>query len=303
MGFPDLDADAVESILHSEGQQFAKAVEQLSGNGYQKDSSRDYVAAVISAVTPLTRRVITEIAGMGIIANEDLIEISKAEGRAFRSAIKAVAENMDESSSEIDYLRRTLSISSGLLFKPELPPKEKAITPAPIENKTHGGAPTSLAKNRIEENAKYRTVHIYAKQAAVCIAEDVTRKSMQPTIRFEMAKSTSEGQYDWQNKAAFQCTPGELALLYGVFYGLAEKVEFTAHGSNNDKCLTLSNQDAKFYINLKIGKSIGYGVPISPADAYLPMTMIFNRLKEGAQGIDDQTLMSIITRICQKANT
>ena len=296
IGYPELRPAIAEAIWRHEGEAFADAVTHYIAQGSGCGASAEYVRAVMAGATPATRAVVDRIFGEGVVPLEDLIEISKAEGRTFRTAVRAIHEQIGDGTAETDYLAHTISITAGYTLLPpggrtrqSLPrPRADSVTAPPPVQQGAAEAPTT----------SFRSIHLYGRQTALCISDDTLRKTKQPTLRLEVAKAVSEGRYDWENKKVFQCTPGELALLYGVFAGFAEKAEFSGHGANNEKSLSLVRQENKYFISLRFGKNAVYGLPIQPVDSFIPMAMIFGRLKECCPGVGDDTITSMVQRIC-----
>lgn len=302
LGYHKIDEKSIADILLSEGSRFSSTLSQLRTTDQFKDGNRQYIAAVLSAVTPTARRVIKEIVGAVNISTDDLIEISKAEGRAFRAAITAVSNNPSVHSDELAYLRRTLSSVTEIRI-PSIAKQEKKTPNSQTEDLSATISGKHKLNNQNPVALQYKSIHIYGASFGLCISEDITRKGSLPTLRFEFAKAINEGVYDWERKIAFQCSPGELALLCGVFFGYVDQVELSSHGKNNEKSLSLSNQEYKYYINLRVGKSAGYGVPITPSDAFLPTALVFHKIKQNSPELDESTLLSIVERVCHKYKT
>lgn len=292
-GFKTVAADLISKLIQHEGLQFVHAVKSIDAIIGPSDDIREYLTSTISAVTPTTRRVIELVSGNSSFLDEDLLEISKAEGRAFRTAIRAVAHDPKREIDQADYLRKSLLGHLGMTPSAE----RQEIAHKRTEDREQTFQIKPSVKQPLDEK-NYRTVHLYAKQAAVCIAEDITRRTSIPTLRFEVAKASNEGVYDWSNKQSLQSTPGELALILGVFQGKLKRADISGHGVSNEKSMYVEMQDSKLYLAFRFGRGPGFGIPIGPSDVFQPMALIHSRLKAAAFGGSDSVVDSFVEAAC-----
>lgn len=225
---------------------------------------------------------------------QDLLSVSIAEGRSFRLAINRISQFPKDAGEEIHYLQRVILESSGLSLQED-----------PV-NQVCASSNDPALTNEGEKNQSpmttpppYKSLHVYAKNAALCICEDVTRRGSFPTLRFEAARASADGVYDWKDKESFQCNPGELVLIFGVFSRLMRKVELKGHGVRNEKSMCIELQGNKVYISLQFGKNRSFGIPIAASEAFAPTAMLFNRIKENAGCSEEATVLGFIRTTCE----
>jgi len=312
--FPALADDAIDLIQGIEGDAFSAALERIVARGADWELRKEYVLTVTAAVSPITRQVIETHLGLRAPSLDILIEISKTEGRAFRTAIRQLSSAPDQLSPEADYLRRAIAPYTSKLPPPtqQASPHSRAIQPAeasprPVKTKEEKLRPERYMQDagtaKTERVPPYASTHIYGGQAAFCFSQDTTKGSCQPTLRIEATKAVGSKKYDWDQKVSFQCSVGELALIFGVFYGNLAKVDLSGHGSNNEKSLLLEDQGSSFFIRLKAGGTSALAAPIQARDTLIPMAMLFEQLKANFPNLSDQALLLLIKRVCDKHAT
>ena len=171
-----------------------------------------------------------------------------------------------------------------------------------------GGAPAAQSRNdggseRVVRREGYDQIHVYAKKAALTFEASETRvkdngQGGLPTVTVDAAPAGSAPRsYVWANKVRFQVTTSELHYVGAVLMGWAEGVEFGNHGQNNDKGLSIMNQDNGLYIRVW-AKGANNPVPVFWQDFGALNALVLRQL-EALTGLHDAALMAHIRR-CAK---
>lgn len=91
-----------------------------------------------------------------------------------------------------------------------------------------------------------------------------TRAKGAHTVRIEGASSNGPRDFNWSDKISLQFTIKELPFILAVLMGWIPKVQFVAHGPNNDKGVSLEVQDGP-RSSSRSGRKIVASVPfLSP---------------------------------------
>jgi len=92
-GLPELTPALIAEIVSKEGEDFKQALATVAkGNVDRENPSLRYLLQIIGACVPATRAVLERL-GLWGVALSARIEISKAEGRTFVQAIRAINGN------------------------------------------------------------------------------------------------------------------------------------------------------------------------------------------------------------------
>lgn len=111
-----------------------------------------------------------------------------------------------------------------------------------------------------------RSVHAYARGAAVCLTQTTNRRS-EPVLSVEFALSTGAGGYAWGEKSVFQWTQTEIAEAAAFLWAPWESIAWT-HGRGGDlKELSLEQQGLALLFTLRIGPQ-RWRVPVAPGEQY-----------------------------------
>lgn len=336
-GLPELTPSLIAEIVTKEGDSFKMALAQAGASNGDDEPSKRYLSQVITACVPATRAVLDRL-GLGTARLDTLINISKAEGRTFAHAIRALhnQEFSPENAQVRQYLARVISPyvseppepialaapqeatgqqhiarrSTGHTPPAQSSPRPAApVTPLPVRNVGHRSStpapersqsarPASSGANHEEGDRKFTSIHLYGGKAALCFSPDETRKGTSPTVRVEAAKASGPRQYDWSTKASFQLTVSELPLVFGVLYGLMPLVELSGHGAENEKSMSIEDQGGKFFFSLRVRGGTVYAIPSPAKDAYPIMTMLLEQMQKNAPGLPTAQIIQIAKRVC-----
>ena len=323
LGLPHQFPRAVmQTIADKEGRHFALALADIANDNDPTKSKRDYVDAICSAVAPITLQVAKDL-GFSYVTRDQLIDISKEEGRIFRTSISKAKSSLQAQS----YLEQVLAASGASDFmgstfvdRPADASPVEVVQSAPsfFDHLDHDDpghqhpqesesipvgrpsprlAPTPVAESR---PAHYETFHIYGGKCAFCFAMDTTRSENQPTIRIEAARLIRPRTYDWKSKVGLQLRVPELTLVYGVLTGLVKAVDLTNHGLKNEKALSIQDQGESIFFSLRIRDSPAYALPAPASETLIPITMILRQLKANMPGLDAQSLNQTIGIVCSR---
>ena len=137
-GLPELTPTVIAEIVSKEGEDFKQALATVAqGNVDRENPSLRYLLQIIGACVPATRAVLERL-GLRGVALSALIEISKAEGRTFAQAIRAI--NGNEMSAENAHVRQYLTrvVSPHATASPE---DHAPTTATPSQSAPHPNAP------------------------------------------------------------------------------------------------------------------------------------------------------------------
>lgn len=180
------------------------------------------------------------------------------------------------------------------------------------QGRPQGGAPAPQPRNdggneRVIRKEGYDQIHVYAKKAALTFEASETRlkdngQGGLPTVTVDAAPAGSAPRsYVWADKVRFQITASELHFVSAVLMGWAEGVEFANHGQNNDKGLSIQNQDNGLYIRVW-AKGANNPVPVFWQDFGALNALVLRQL-EALTGLHGAALMAHIracARFCPK---
>lgn len=320
-GLPDLPPDLVTAVANKEGEQFRQALRTAAANPAAEGPHRSYLASVITACMPATRKVVASL-GFPTIRISQLIDISKTEGGVFKNAVRALAREgiTGETASMHQYLIRTLHAICPQEETPTGPPDSNSLpsedpTPAaqadavPPANVQTSSTVTPMNRQlstskASEQNrtSKFDSTHLYGGKAAYCFSTDETRKPA-ATLRVEAAKAIATRQYDWKNKTSFQLTESELPLVFGVLYGFIPRVELLGHGAENEKSLLIEEQGDKFFFSMRVRGGDTYAMPAPAKDAFPIMAMLLSQMQKNAPTLPITEIKHLARRVCEMYST
>lgn len=117
--------------------------------------------------------------------------------------------------------------------------------------------------------------HIYGSGYALKVELDLLRRDEereQPvyTLQIEGAKKRAGADgYAWDRKIALQLTRSELPELAAFLLGFAgTSLQFTNHGPNRNKSLTVEDQGDKLFVRIAEAGSAPVAVPVEPRDVF-----------------------------------
>lgn len=323
-GLPELNSSILREIVQKEGEHFLRSLAEFASNPVNAQRERAYISAIITAVVPATRNVLRQLGFVDAPTNE-LIDLSKAEGRTFAQAIRALNTDFSHTDNQPlkQYLTRILqplaardSVHGAVQDQTQsaqvhrLPSRQSDQPPAtnaqpqqPTTARRGAATPSRNQKAEQPESANQyagTSFHLYGGKAAFCFSLDTTRKPECPTVRIEAAKASGTRQYDWTNKATFQLTVSELPLVFGVFFGYLNRLELSGHGTENEKALTIEDQNDKFFLSLQVRGGGVFAMPAPPKDTYPIMSMLLKQIQANSPDLAPQQVQMLVQRVCTK---
>ena len=305
-------------IAQKEGRQFAQALAAIANNDHSAAMKREYIESICAAVSPNTMNTIRGL-GYQHISLDQVIDISKQEGRTFRVSIRNLALSGTTASDARHYLNQVLSLGtdSGMFnfslpadslyeqdnqhqpLAPEDRPKPEVADRQPTQrSKTPTVQSTDVAPDRAQ--TQFESFHIYGGKNAFCFSKDTTVGDGKPTVRIEAARRAANGQVLWGNKVGFQLRVAELPIVYGVFAGYLPKLELSGHGKQNKKALVIEDQSDKYFLSIRTRGQEPFAVPAPSAEVFLPMSMIWRQLQANTPDVEQSVLTNIIKTVCEK---
>lgn len=144
--------------------------------------------------------------------------------------------------------------------------------------------------------------HVYGSKAALCIEPALIDDAMTDpdtpvfnTLSVEMAPSTGDGHYKWDNKITFRLTKRELSLFVAVMMGWIPSISMANHGPNKDKTLEMADQGNSLFIKLRQAKR-AIAVPMPAEEVFTVATLALKMLVRNSPELDSQTLMLVVKR-------
>ena len=326
-GLPELTSTVLRQIVQKEGEHFLRSLVAFVSEPASAQRERTYLSSVITAVVPATRAVLERLGFRDAPTNE-IIDLSKAEGRTFAQAIRTLNADFDAADNQPlkHYLTRLLQPiaprQSDTAQKPPSAqpgeihhlPQRQQVSRAEVPNQPRPQSherTTSVTQDQSpatppNESANAyagASFHLYGGKAAFCFSIDRTRKGDRPTVRIEAAKASGPRQYDWANKATFQLTVSELPLVFGVFFGYLNRLELSGHGAENEKALTIEDQNDKFFLSMQVRGGGVFAMPTPPKDTYPIMSMLLQQIQANSPELAPQQVQMLVQRVCSKHPT
>ncbi len=141
-------------------------------------------------------------------------------------------------------------------------------------------------------NSEYENVHVYGKGNALCLSADKTRSQGLHTVRIEGASSTGPRDFNWSDKISLQFTIKELPFVLALFMGWIPKVQFVAHGPNNDKGFSLELQDGPKIFAKVWQKDRGIrSVPIPQSEIFQIVNLIIKQMLRNSPHLTSDSLL------------
>lgn len=321
----------LEAISQTEGQKFALALVKVANNEDDGQIQRKYLRSVLQGVSQRTIDALVA-ARLPVPKMTTLVQIAKTEGTAFANAlciVEMATGDAQETANARSYLENIIDEYGGGEIQDVLPSYN--VTPtSPLGRGTDQPSPervsgrdapevqpitkSVVADPRAQrqeaiieaavkaENQFGLSYKVYGGKAALCFAETKTRTGSHATVTIEVAESNGgRGDYNWGAKWAFQLTPSELFLVYGLFMGLPEtflQLELVGHGKKNDKSITIAVQGNKFFVSMAEKGSPKRAVPIPAKDAAIVIAMVGKQILADNPSLTWEMLGNIALRVC-----
>jgi len=151
----------------------------------------------------------------------------------------------------------------------------------PPENQSRRNAPPQApAQNQTQEaEKKYESCHVYGGSYALCFNTGTWEGK--PGIMLDAAAALGPKAYDWQNAIHIWLNANEIAAVLAVFRRWRKRVEFSAHGAQNDKSFSIEFQGQHFFAKASARKAASHparAVKILPGDATAVSIMFLKQL-------------------------
>lgn len=141
-------------------------------------------------------------------------------------------------------------------------------------------------------DAEYENVHIYGKGSALCFSADRTRAQNLHTVRIEGASSNGPRDFNWSQKVGLQFTIKELPFVLALIMGWLPKVQFTAHGPNNDKGVSLELQDGpKIFVKVWQKDRGMRSVPIPQSEIFQIADLLIKQMLRNSPHLTSDSLL------------
>ncbi len=261
--------------------------------------------------TPINPRwVIATLKTRGIIAPDlhttsaALSKLGEKEGVEFRAKIQRLNSGC-ESPGDMDTIAhwagrvRDLEIGERDSFK-GAPETSRGVLSTSLTREAQVARPAKVTTD--SSRAFEPSVHAYSSSGAICLelvevhGEQVDAR-MEPywTLQIEMAKALTQRKFDWERKIIFRLTKRELPLFAAVLFGNLSSLQFANHGPGGDKRLTVKDQGAHLYFDMRQGKK-GISMPIGGDEIFHLGSIAMKALGRNAPHLDAQTVSALVVR-------
>lgn len=151
--------------------------------------------------------------------------------------------------------------------------------------------------------------HVYGAKAALCIEpaliEDIGLDQRTPafhTLSIEMAPSSGDRHYNWDNKIVFRLTKREMPLFVSVMMGwISIPVRMANHGNDRDKTLEITDQGGGIFVKLRQARRV-LAIPMPAEEVFAVCTLALTTLARNTPLLDTQTLVLVTRRAAAMYN-
>jgi hypothetical protein len=191
----------------------------------------EHVAALLQAFSPETRQA---LASAHFASSPEKIAQAASAPMKFLSAVAAIGKPEHPKHKEA---RAWLEGIFPRPSEPEARPAQgKATTPA---------APVHLQTSQTGQDKEYASCHVYGSTYALCF--NAGSWNGEPGIMVDAAVSSAPKSYEWGKAAHLWLDSGEVAGILAVLRRYQPEIEFSAHGSRNEKSFSLTRQKDGYY--------------------------------------------------------
>lgn len=142
------------------------------------------------------------------------------------------------------------------------------------------------------QKPEYENVHVYGKGNALCLSADITRSQGLHTVRIEGASSTGPRDFNWSDKISLQFTIKELPFVLALLMGWIPRIQFLAHGPNNDKGFSLEIQEGPKIFAKVWQKDRGIrSVPIPQSEIFQIVDLIIKQMLRNSPHLTSDSLL------------
>ena len=169
--------------------------------------------------------------------------------------------------------------------------------PASDQQPARNDRPTlaNATQKSASPDKKYHSCHVYGSGYALCF--NATEWGGKPGVMVDAAVSNGPKAYDWQNATHVWLDTNEVGAVLAVFRRWRKGIEFSAHGSQNDKSFAIEFQGQHFYAKVsakKAGQHPTRAVKIMPTDATAVSILFLTQLAESYPAIPLQELLATV---------
>lgn len=298
VGFKNILKPAVVSARKMTGDRFKKALLDVATKEEGREANQRYLA---SCLCLSTNQAIKFLTNHNIQFNHDLlVKLGIEQGNEIRNLMKQF-----DSTGDVDFLNEIRNRFDGLMpqqkaqqsSQPNSAPQNNQL-PSNAQNDVNEGysGNENLEPKSQQNGEKYRSLHFFGKDTALCFNDSRSKSGNIPTINIDAAKLLPGGNrnFDWKNAVHFQFTRNELIGVLSVLTHMRNKVEYKSHGQKNDKGFSIEKQEGKFYLNLFSKEGGARGVPISLEDAVQLAVMVIDRLGENFPAYEKPEFLTVM---------
>ena len=156
-------------------------------------------------------------------------------------------------------------------------------------------ARTTVSDTNTVTDKKFHSCHVYGSSYALCF--NATEWEGKPGVMVDAAVSNGPKSYDWKNAIHLWLDTNEVGAVLAVFRRWRPSVEFSAHGSQNDKSFSLEFQGQHFFAKLTARKAASHparAVKILPTDATAVSILFLTQLANSYPAIPVSELLATV---------
>ena len=283
-----------------------KFSEKLTAAAGGDSAAAQYVTSVIKATSPFCRQTL----GSHGFENglERLVQVAVNEGPTLFRALNALHKGGDMGSIASTYLECHFPFASNGQGKASDSVTKVSTTNASIDNSSQEAKADSSTTVAGEEKKQINTFHVYAGKAALCFGEDQSVDGRVQTLRIEVAPANpgkpqnAKDRYLWGKRIGVQLTQEEMYWVLCVFLNMLESVEFSGHGAEHDKTLSIEVQPANYFVKIGRANVATFAVPVRATAAPPIVAMIRKQIKKNDPSLDDETLKLMLQNCVSMIN-
>lgn len=261
---------------------FSDLVAQIS----EDPQSRLAVELYLRSLSQNTQDTLEEL---GLVYQlKQMIAIAQGEGRRVFAALHAIrSKGSDQAESEA-YIRR--------LGFAKVRARAAVASQAEPVTKEHADQ---------RQPPPYYSFTIYARAAALCISEAMTRRDNRYTIQIEGANAnpTNANQkltFNWDRKVIIQLQVTECYQLLALLKGYIDEVDFKGHGRTHSKALHIERQPGHFYAKIiHLGRN-PIGVQVTPVDAIPLSALLYRQIKRNEPDLSTSDINDLLMQMARE---
>lgn len=290
-------AETIQTISRNCRDEFLESLSRCVTGQDNDGSSKLMITNLLRSLSPDTLNRLTAI--VPCATGNMIVPVALKAPARFLSAIDA-ASNREHPRHDAaqDFLKsvfapnnREVSQQTSAPINDELDGRAEAASVRVQEPARSRMAPTQIPS----EQKKYHSCHVYGSGYALCF--NASSWEGKPGVMVDAAVSNGPKAYDWKNAVHVWLDTNEVGAVLAVFRRWRRGIEFSAHGSLNDKSFAIEFQGQHFFAKVsakKLGQHPTRAVKIMPTDATAVSILFLAQLAESYPSIPLNELLATV---------